>query len=368
MKAIQIIAAMVILTFLVSASTYLIYGQSDEDDEPLVEETASKVNRVTDLSGFNDFYKNKSGDPEGYRSYVYYDEPKRETSSNHVQGYGRYYTEQYGWWDIFTRSTDESTGYLYFISQTIKNETKTPAGRGHHPGGFQICGDYLIVGIESGTDSSIFLYDLKPLAQGKMPGDPKLLFEEKQKTLGVGAMGMTFMGDDYDKLIFAAFTDYRIRLFEYEGSFDYNSFDASKVKELSVTKNTNYNNLFNGRSYQSIQLFCDKNGTLYMLGPFTADVYFLPTLDYYDIIKLYDGPAEKWLDKPAWAVNQKHVVTIHREGENAPHSGVHFRYGSSLQIFDNGDVRIDVCSRNFYHEEFITVNAFRKPGTGDTGD
>jgi len=368
----KIIAISAVLILTVSAIVVYAVNTKNSPEDPEAEESVQyPAYRVKDLTVFDNFQKTKDGRPEGVRSYVYYNEPERETMNNHIQGYGHFYSPGIEW-NIFTRSTDEDTGYIYFISSPPNNykfEIKSPQGRGSHPGGFQVYGHYMIVGVESETNSSVFLYDLIPLASGEKPGDPVLLLEGSRKNLGVGASAMTFMGEKGDKFVFAVMTDYEVKIYTYNDVFIYDKIDKDKFVQVPATTNSKYMSQFDGRSYQGIQLFCDVQGSMYMLGMFSNTILGLPKQDYFDIYKLYDGPTDKWFDTPDRKVNKREVKLIHREGELTPHAGVHFRYGSSMDILSEDEVQINACSRNFYDEKFVTVNKLvkAKPGEEETG-
>ncbi|MCL1809195.1 MAG: hypothetical protein FWG42_05400 [Clostridiales bacterium] len=292
-------------------------------------------------------------------------------SSSHIQSYARYRGSSYDF-HVFSHSNlAGEVGYIYFVSEernyknepryslTLKIPQKTEKDKAgywyNHPGGIQIIGDFMIVPVISaygkvaGTStftnrSIIYIVDLTPLKSStpSVPNNIKEIMREPNGSYGsLSAAGIVDIkkeltgdvktdkaGSNDIRYMMALYADERLEI--YISDVTSNLWDAKNydyIKKYSFSERGKNN-------YQTIGLFCDTAGDVYMLGFRTngtndyCDLYKLTVnngTELYKVTSLADNDTYEMLLK------SKHL-TCKQDGVNDPFLGVHVTNGAGFEI------------------------------------
>ena len=321
-----------------------------------------QIRNVGDV--FDKLQEDKNGRKIG--TYVYFtvdDWPDTESIENHLQGIAMY-KDFY----IFSNS-DDPYGRLVFVSKLgdkdVDKKTIWKDTALEHPGGIQVIGDYLLMGAEGkegGKDvGKILLYDLTPLnnSDPQVPGDPKTLLtidgKSRASTVGVtDILQLNGIKLPYDKRVYIIGVTSGSKLDLYSTN-QVGLDDIMGITELTLqaTYDFSYDS-----DYHSMALFCSNNdNSLHFIG-FRAPSSGATYRDTYDVYQLTDKNGHFIKDdkgRPKQIRYDQHCITEHYE--TAVHAGVHFRWGSGIQIESSSEIKLLVTKRNCNDKE-MAINIF----------
>lgn len=249
----------------------------------------------------------------------------------HVQGMALYQRR----WVILTHDTVTGPGYFFVYDlRTGSHRTfpiRTPEGS-RHPGGIQILGDYLVVGVEPsasvGVPSWVYFYDLTNIATR----GPVLLPapQIKNTTRGVACVGLTKISNFY---LLATYSD---------GVVSFYQSNDKRLGDPALKFNTNplfsFRPSANGKNvgYDNMGFVIDQRQNPYLIG-LRGDEYENVIVDY----------GELWAIDPharsARLVSSTHFYT---ETENTGQVGPHFRFGASVTVLGPTDLQLCCSSRS----------------------
>lgn len=323
-------------------------------------------------------------------------------AEHHIQGYAVYDRGDKGVFQIFSANA-QKTGFIYIAKGTYGGTKVTkfdvPTGF-NHPAGMQIIGDYLLVGMEGNcknmTESeakaipacdkaysawpnigAVYMYNLTKLYENpkeccgggtKPPADPVLLrsISGKSAASSVGIASITgnsqysandgnwdaksphgiryIMGvhdyDDHDVWLFISKPG--ISLAQADG----NTFASLKVIDLPKD-----------HSYDGMALMSQPDNSIWMAGFHSTGNY----TDYADLFNLTSVSPGKvvTIQDPFKKPTQREHFETETETSIAGYS-VHFRWGTSLNIYADDKLRLNASEREFgtAGQEAVTVNWF----------
>ena len=281
---------------------------------------------------------------------------------SHVQSYARYRVSNDRGYHIYTHSNvSGQAGYLYIAmeqqpSVTFTMEVVDPSqvdSRGdqlypifegkhyNHPGGMQIIGDYLVIAVVPATSAGIIggrpkLYsvDLTPLKQ-TTPSQPTEIKEIRVPGIdgfdGARAVGVMAVKEDVGKNGYvgatSADTKVRFMISVHTGKTNH-VFLSDPTTRFSQA--TNYKDIvklptYDEHNYETIGLFADKQGKIFMLG-------FCTSFNGTDKAHLYQWTDEKgkFLEKDALK-RKNHDIKTSTSGKTA----IHFEWGAGFEIKDD---------------------------------
>jgi hypothetical protein len=288
----------------------------------------------------------------------------------HVQGivaWGKY------WFVTASAQSDQVRHGWICALDTIEKRyigrTETPDDGLNHPGGMQVCGDYLFVATQSyglsggrGTSSKILIYDLTKFADGKLP--TPLAIEVPQFV--AGAVGVTDIADPRQSLargrpsesrahLIVCHDDGLLRFFITDGK------PLGEVTELSLLADalTPYDR--SNKSAEHVALFCDANDSIFLLYLIAREEgsSFRDEALLYRVLLGFDehatGPERdvlgQRLERRVTASLEKvggdliHFVTQH--GFLKGKVGVHFRYGGGMRVTPQGAIELLASQATF---------------------
>ena len=310
----------------------------------------------------------------------------RETSqddltnlASHVQGYSRYRPigSDTDYHILNSSATMHSNGSIYFFSQernsdgfpeydySFRLSYKDSNGKDakyngeyyNHPAGMQIIGDYLVVSnaTESSSYSMTYLFNLEPLTRNEKP-EIKEIENLRHTVGGVAGTGIsdvcgTLVGYDTGTTayVIGIFSDGRgLRLYASEPAST--PFEAvwSSTKHHEFLSD-DFKEVRGGGTYQGSVLFPDESGELFLMGFRSAGDYS----DFIDLFKLTENGGKTWLET---AKHEKTKEVHKKDGYVKGAFGVHFRWGSTIEIRSDTEAYIYATSRDFVSTHLIGSN------------
>ena len=206
-------------------------------------------------------------------------ERKDQAVTTHIQGFG-YYRNKYALSHsriyfpgaINILEDDDGTGRLYFHDEVNKKTSRRDVlNKSHHPGGFQIIGDYLVGAADMNSGSFVYINSLY-----NEPGSGS----EKQLAVreGISSAAATGITDVSANLYYGSNDTtssntnekkYIIAVHQYGKQLDlYRSKRTNSLWELNEDDFTNIGSIdmSSQNSYDNIQLFTDTDGQIWMIG------------------------------------------------------------------------------------------------------
>lgn len=255
-----------------------------------------------------------------------------ESTINHIQGIARYHHDGTGKsYFYITHSDLGSDGEIFVYSADDNSYITTIYTKDgyNHPGGCQIIGDFLVVGIENGDNDSSYVsfYDLFTDPEKPSPLSTRVYRDDA----GCGCAGITAIteGDRTDYVV-AAYDNGRVDLYRSNGYPLGNS-------DLSFTSWTSYT--ASESDYSAINLVTDEANRVYSMG-FRSTGGDKPDKDYVVLTLLDFGKGTKEVLRERFRPNNKDDIT---QGM----FGVHFRWSGGLRIKSSDDIQIFSTQRNF---------------------
>jgi hypothetical protein len=222
----------------------------------------------------------------------------------------------------------------------------------NHPGGMQVIGDYLVIGIEPGHGSTelvsrIAFYDLSVMTS-TLP--PTLMHYAINRSAGkAGAVGITrFPYAENDlRYILAVYDNGKVDFYLSVQGFDLSqNVGGNQFTFISSTQATD-------SSYNGIGLVTEATtNNIYMVGFRTDESDWS---DYADLIHVELNP-----DRSVTLIDiaQRHMITEHGLGS----ADVHFRFGSGVTFDEEGRLNFLATQRNgtlgfFFSNLFTQVDS-----------
>jgi hypothetical protein len=256
---------------------------------------------------------------------------------SHVQGvahYGNYIL-------LSHNNKGYSQGFIIVLnteSMKMVHKIYTPDEHYNHPGGMQVIGDYLIVPVENSSysQSYIHFYDLSVMTDSEPPKNEGFCITRNSS--GAGAAGITNYTDaDTEFYLLAAYSNNTIDFYKSNGNPI--SVNPGFQKILFSAK-------FSCEVYDSICLLTDINQQIYMVG-FRVHGLGGANEDYVDLYKI-----DLKQQSISQVISSRHFYTEH--GGVVGLAGVHFRWGSGLQIINDSSLNFLATQRNFVNNLFYT--------------
>ena len=268
------------------------------------------------------------------------------SAKNHIQGIAAHLDTTNRTKYFITHSTNKDHGKIYIFdagSTKYIEEVNTDDGY-NHPGGCQVIGDFLIVGLENENNnkSKIKFYKIK---NQKKDGLELLPFDIIQNDRGCGAAGITaYEENGQTRYVLAAYDNGRTTIYRS---------NTKKLDDPQLSFEKVINLKFKQKDYSSLCLFTDINNNIYSAGfrseMIDLEVEKIPSDDYVDLYHL------NFKDSQFSKIDSEHMYTEHFLGP----LGVHFRYGGGLRIKSSNELELYATQRNIGTELFY-INKFEK--------
>ena len=288
------------------------------------------------------------------------------TSVSHIQSYARYHIGNGNYYHIFSQSNvynknNSNTGFLYFISEQNPADSfvlKMPGSEVsahnkyyNHPGGIQVIGDYLVVGVVPADGTSIGgspriyavnLSKLKDNNEAPTTADVRLIADPNlagAMSVGIVDLGSNFRlaGED-DSAINTAYPRYMLSIITEGEAYIYVSDGSKSFWDSYITNSVQYHFITSfglEAKYESSGLFLDTDGHIYMIGMFTGPtnsdhihLYRLTSKDSNNLIRIAEHSGSKK------ATSKKNVTRTNADGSIIGETGVHFKWGAGYEILD----------------------------------
>lgn len=252
---------------------------------------------------------------------------------NHIQGYAQYDSSDNTRYAIMSHSVG-TADYAHIVAGSKtgsdKYGYKTYLKEWRHPGGIQVFGDYLLVPSEQDNAAHIALYDLRSLAVNELRRVETFDLSVNHKA---GSLGFTTYED-------ASGTEYYLMIVAHLDGENtvyhvYQAPVANGIENAQFTEAGSFN--FN-KDFQGFGLITEANtGEVYLLGLWS------PTegATFADYAYLYQLNTENWT--LGEELDQIHMVSV---GGVAGLWGVHFRYGASVRVENDGTLTLSATERN----------------------
>ncbi len=228
-------------------------------------------------------------------------------------------------------SIEGSAGRLVALKRLLPRPFK-------HAGGFQVIGDYLVVGIENNDakgSSKIWILELSQLLG---PGTPKPTVEIERrgayKRATAGAVGIAKARGRHF-LFVATWDSATIDIYESNGKALHDPNFAFKLREIWQADKADKSSWFDRHyaAYQSINLVVDRNGRVFMVGFGRTDA--ANVMDIFEAKLEESVPTAKRFEKLG-----RRILGCRKTS---------FRSGSGLVITDSGALTVLSCG----HREFV---------------
>ena len=263
----------------------------------------------------------------------------------HIQGMGIC-----GKYILLTHNRAKSNGYWIVINNDYssnsveKYDISFPEGY-FHPGGIQVIGNYVAVGMEKNENdnstSYVCFYDLTNLSDST---GPVLLTAPQiyRSKGGAAAVGITGVSDYY---ILAVYTSFDSLVHIYQS----NNFPLGNSNLIFYPELFSFQVMVNdvGVGYDNINLYTDQAGNVYMIGMRGEDMKTME--DYIELI--YIDVANKTYQ----LIQKSRQVSTDTGGLGKV--GSHFRYGAGTQILDSNNFWI-YCSSRISVWPLTQINTF----------
>lgn len=284
-------------------------------------------------------------------------------TTGHVQGlvrWDRYWIASYsnptgtrGWLCVMDALTQEFLG---------KSETPEGTGPLDHPGGMQVCGDYLFVALqELGPFSGkagygqVLVYDLTLMKNGKM--GPPATTRVKHRPGDPGAVGVVDIVDPASPRgrshLLAVHDNAKLTFYLTSGEPLSNATFAPTRGEVQTLQHS---------QAESIALIKEGTGAKERVFLVTMESYGEGT-SYKDVLKLWAVPIDmtKRTVGPVTQVGEElHLFTRHGAVRGA--AGVHFRYGGGLRVMADGTLEVLATQMHLAWGSKFGLDVFQDPG------
>jgi hypothetical protein len=256
-------------------------------------------------------------------------------AESHVQGLARY-----GNYILLSHNNKGySLGFICALNVTSKKLAytfDTPDAHYNHPGGMQVIGDFLVVGVESSDYSKSYLhfYDLSSMTDTVHPAFVPF---NMARNAGAGAVGITSYTDNQVEYYLLAVYD--------NGHMDFYKSNGNPISNPDF-KDIWFSTTVATTDYSSINLLTDVNQDIWMVGFRTRDLATSKD-DYVDLYRI--DPQTRQVSS---RTTRRHMVTKYGGIEGM--DGVHFRWGAGLQIISDDSLTFFATQRNFVGNNFYT--------------
>lgn len=307
----------------------------------VVDDADDTVNKLADVEAqfaalpINGTQTNLYGFPGSY-----------DPTVNHIQGYAQYDSGDDVRYAIMSHSV-ATADYAHIVAGSKTGSEKIGykaylKGWGH-PGGIQVFGDYLLVPTEQENSAHIALYDLRSLAVNELRRVETFDLPVNHKA---GSIGFTTYedanGTEYYLLIVAHLdgenTVYHVYRAPVSGGIETAQF--AEVGSFNFDKD-----------FQGFGLITEEDtGKVYLLGLWS------PTegATFADYAYLYQLNTENWT--LGEELDQIHMVSV---GGVAGLWGVHFRYGASVRVENDGTLTLSATERNSVLGSALVTNDWK---------
>jgi hypothetical protein len=256
---------------------------------------------------------------------------------SHVQGVARY-----GNYLLLSHNNKGySHGFIIVLnveSMKMVHKICTPDEHYNHPGGMQVIGDYLMVPVENSSysQSLIHFYDLSMMTDSEPPKNET--FGITREFDGAGAAGITNYTDSE--------TEYYLLAAYNNGAIDFYKSNGNPISKNPGFQEILFSAKLSGEVYDSICLITDVNQQIHMVG-FRVHNLGGSNQDYADLYEI-DLPGQCVSE----VISSRHFHSKH--GGVVGLAGVHFRWGSGLQIVSDSSLDFFATQRNFVGGLFYT--------------
>lgn len=297
--------------------------------------------------------------------------------SGHVQGIVPY-GEQ---WIVSQsrRSHFHDSGWLILLDAregTYRHRISTPPGLGNHPGGMQVCGDYLFVaveGFEPRTDAggAIVIYDLSKIVGGRLPPAPIATVPVNRPglpgpTLHAGCVAVTDVDVEVPRVTPGPPEKRRAHLaaVHHAGTLRFfrsmsTSLDAPRFDHFATVAAPHT------AGFDQMALIVDRDGLCLVTLEHESDVHDWASLWRVDL--RHDGV------HGFTRLGRRRFVTTH--GAAGPGVGVHFVYGGGARVVSATTLHLYAAQPYLTAGNRFATNVFGAgsaegpvPGSGGPGD
>lgn len=252
---------------------------------------------------------------------------------NHIQGYARYPGADNVQYAILTHSVG-TADYAHIVAGPESGDEKwgfkTYLKDWRHPGGVQVIGDYMFVPTEQDTSAHIALYDLRTLQVNELRRVETFDLAVDHKA---GALAVTSYTDEsgaeYYVLIVAHLDGENTVYYVYRAD----AAEGIEAAEFEAVGSFPLN-----KDFQGFGLVTEEStNDIYMVGLWS------PTegATFADYAYLYQLNTDSWT--VGEALDQCHLTSV---GGIPGMWGVHFRYGASVDVSQQGVMTLSATERN----------------------
>lgn len=246
----------------------------------------------------------------------------------------------------------QDTGFLLIMDTEhedgLRVETPQNGDYFNHPGGLQAIGDYFALAVEDYKhhNSRIYFYDMRKMSTKTAP--TLLAYSIDRTGHGAASVGITNYTASNSK------EKYLIAVHEGAGKIDF--YGADMVDDFQNVRfrvlaqsilippypdgRTNPDDSDDGMLYSSLSLLADQSGKVYMLGLISSNGHEEDYMELFQVV--FDG------DKPTEIIrvpndnnpNYKFREVEMERGHWPGPMGVHFRWGSGIEILSQETIRV----------------------------
>jgi len=256
-----------------------------------------------------------------------------EPVSNHVQGYGQYFTPDNEQYSILTHSVSTAPYAHIVAAERSGNKLtgyKTYLKNWRHPGGIQTIGNYLIVPNEQSDQAHVALYDLRSLSVQELRRVESFDLHVSHKAGSVGITSYTDTdGIEYYLMIIAHLNgaDSVYHVYRADASNGLENATFSEVGTFPFEKD-----------FQGFGLITEaQTNDVYMIGLWSPN----EGATFADYAYLYKIDTQTWT--PGEELHRIHMIS---SGGGIGMLGVHFRYGAGVTATPDGRLVISATERN----------------------
>lgn len=262
---------------------------------------------------------------------------------NHIQGYTPYVNQDGDEYSILTHSVSTAS-YAHIVAGLKNGDSKTGFKTylegWRHPGGVQVIGDYLFVPTEQDTSAHVNLYDLRSLSVGELRRVESFDISVEHKA---GALAVT----QYEDANGTAYFVLIIAHLDGENSV-YHIYRAEATNGIESAEFVEIGNFTFDKDFQGFGLVTEaETNKIYMIGLWSPS----EGATFADYAYLYQ------LDTASWSLSEElqqiHLTSI---GGGIGVLGVHFRYGASVLVKDDGSLVLSATERNSVLGSGLAVN------------
>lgn len=252
---------------------------------------------------------------------------------NHIQGYARYSGADDVQYALLTHSVG-TADYAHIVGGPESGDEKwgfkTYLKDWRHPGGIQVIGDYMFVPTEQDASAHIALYDLRTLQVNELRRVETFDLAVDHKA---GALAVTSYTDEsgaeYYVLIVAHLDGENTVYYVYRAD----AADGIEAAEFEAVGSFPLN-----QDFQGFGLITEEGtNDIYMVGLWS------PTegATFADYAYLYQLNTDSWT--VGQVLDQRHLTSV---GGIPGMWGVHFRYGASVDVSQQGVMTLSATERN----------------------